>query len=149
LDGFLGLYIDEDDVAGIGPGTTVYIESRPLVLRGIRRTDRGYQVAFVGVDSREQAEAIRGLDVEVESRRNLGPNEFWPGDLIGLAVHIDGGERVGQVVDVIFGSAQERLMVEATDGSRFEVPFVDDLVPVVDLERGRVEVVPLPGLIEP
>jgi ribosomal 30S subunit maturation factor RimM len=29
------------------------------------------------------------------------------------------------------------------------VPFVDDLVPVVDLERGYVEIVVLPGLTEP
>jgi ribosomal 30S subunit maturation factor RimM len=31
---------------------------------------------------------------------------------------------------------------------RFEVPFVDALVPVVDLEEGRVEIVVIPGLID-
>jgi ribosomal 30S subunit maturation factor RimM len=33
-------------------------------------------------------------------------------------------------------------------GSRFEVPFVDDLVPVVDVDSGYVEIVDLPGLTE-
>lgn len=149
MDGFLGLYIDEDDAAVLDPGTTVYIESRPYVLRAVRRVDRGYQVAFEGVDDREAAEAVRGFDVEVETRRVLGADEFWPGDLVGLAVDSEDGELIGQVVDVIFGSAQERLLVETIDGSRFEVPFVDDLVPVVDVESGRIEIVLIPGLIEP
>jgi ribosomal 30S subunit maturation factor RimM len=30
----------------------------------------------------------------------------------------------------------------------FEVPFVDALVPVVDLEGGRIEVVAIPGLVD-
>ena len=35
------------------------------------------------------------------------------------------------------------------ESADFEVPFVDDLVPVVDIEAGYVEIVDLPGLIEP
>ncbi len=149
MDGFLGLYVDEDDAAALGPGTTVYIESRAYVLRAVRRVDRGYQVALEGVDDREAAEAVRGLDVEVETRRTLGEDEFWPGDLVGLTVHDEDGEPIGRVVEVLFGSAQERLLVETMEGSRFEVPFVDDLVPIVDVEAGRIEIVPIPGLIEP
>jgi 16S rRNA processing protein RimM len=106
-------------------------------------------VAFEDVDDRETAETLRGLDVEVETRRTLSDGEFWPGDLVGLTVHDGTGERIGEVVDVIFGAAQERLLVETVDGARFEVPFVDDLVPVVDVEARRIEIVPIPGLIEP
>jgi len=35
------------------------------------------------------------------------------------------------------------------EGSTFEVPFVDDLVPVVDLDKRYVEIVRVPGLTEP
>jgi ribosomal 30S subunit maturation factor RimM len=34
-------------------------------------------------------------------------------------------------------------------GSRFEVPFVDELVPVVDIDGGFVEVVEIEGLTQP
>jgi 16S rRNA processing protein RimM len=148
LDGYLGLYIDEEDAAGLAPGVTVYLESRPYVLRAVRRVDRGYQVAFEGVDDMMEAEALRGLDVEVSTRRTLGDDEYWPGDLIGLEVRA-GGEPVGLVVDVVFGAAQERLLVETIAGTRFEVPFVGELVPVVDLVNRWIEIVALPGLIEP
>jgi ribosomal 30S subunit maturation factor RimM len=46
----------------------------------------------------------------------------------------------------VTGTAQDRLVV-SRDGSEFEVPFVVDLVPVVDLQAGYLEIVELPGLI--
>ena len=52
------------------------------------------------------------------------------------------------VVEVVVGSAQDRLVIERDRGT-FEVPFVDDLVPVVDVDGGFVEIVELPGLTEP
>lgn len=149
LEGFLGLYIEEEDVQSLEPGSTVFLDDRPLLVRAIRRVDRGYQVAFEGIDDRFMAEEIRGLDVSVDSRRDLTEDEFWPGDLIGLAVVDQDGSHVGSVKDVLFGPGQERLQVEREDGSTFEVPFVDELVPVVDLAQGRLEIVSIPGLTEP
>jgi ribosomal 30S subunit maturation factor RimM len=54
----------------------------------------------------------------------------------------------GRVVDVVFGPAQDRLVVER-DAIRFEVPFVEAFVPRVDLETGVVEIVEIEGLIPP
>ena len=149
MDGFLGVYIDEEDVVSIQPGATVFLGDRPLVVRAIRRVDRGFQVAFEGIDDRESAEVVRGLDVAVPQRRSLGEGEFWPEDLIGLTVVEPGGRVVGVVAEVVFGPGQDRLRIERVGGSTFEVPFVDALVPRVDLEAGEVEVDPISGLIEP
>jgi len=117
-------------------------------VRAVRRVDRGFQVAFEGIDDREAAEEIRGAEVMVEGRRELGEGEFWPEDLVGLEARSVEGGRLGVVVGVVAGLAQDRLVVDGA-GSTFEVPFVDDLVPVVDVEQGFVEIVVLPGLIEP
>jgi 16S rRNA processing protein RimM len=122
----------------IQPGGTVFIEDIPHIVRAIRRVDRAYQIAFEGIDDRETAEAVRGLDVAVAERRQLGEGEYWPEDLVGLAV------------EVVFGPGQDRLRIEQEEGGlTFEVPFVDALVPRVDLEAGEVEIDPIPGLIEP
>jgi 16S rRNA processing protein RimM len=149
LDGFLGLFVDEEDAVNIQPGATVFVKDRPYVVRAVRRVDRGYQVAFEGVSDRSAAEEIRGSDVLMEERRQLTEGEYWPGDLIGLAVFDETGHRVGVVKDVLFGPGQDRLLVEGELGSLFDVPFVHDLVPVVDLDEARVEIVSIPGLIEP
>jgi 16S rRNA processing protein RimM len=136
-------------VVSLQPGSTIFLDDRLHVVRAIRRVDRGFQIAFEGIDDRETAEEVRGLDVSVTERRRLGNDEFWPEDLIGLGVFDQNGVPIGVVSDVAVGSSQDRLVVERPGGSMFEVPFVDPLVPVVDVEAGRIEIVSIPGLIEP
>ncbi len=148
LDGHLGLYVEEADVVYFDQGKSVLIEDRPYTVRAIRRVDRGYQVQFVGVTSRQTAEAIRGCEIAVEARRELESDEFWPEDLIGLEARQAGGGRLGDVVAFVPGAAQDRVVIEI-DGDRFEVPFITEFVPVVDIAQGYLEVRPIPGLIEP
>jgi 16S rRNA processing protein RimM len=149
LDGYLGLYIDEEDAGSLQPGSIAYLDGQPHVVRALRRVDRGYQIAFDDVGDRAGAEQLRGLELSIDSRRSLEEGEYWPGDLIGLVVYDQEGARMGVVKDVLYGAGQERLLVEMVGGHTFEVPFVHDLVPTVDLARRRIEVVSIPGLTGP
>ncbi len=142
LEGFLGLYVDATDLVHFEPGSTVYLDQDRHEVRETRPTDRGFQVAFVGVDDRTAAERIRNRDVFVTERRPLEVGEFWPEDLVGLEVRPTGGV----VTAVEHGPTQDRLVVER-DGLVFRVPFVEDLVPVVEVDDGYLEIVPIEGLI--
>lgn len=148
LDGFLGLYADESEIAHFDPGKTVSIEDRPYQVRAVRRTDRGFQVQFENVSTREAAEQIRGQDIIVGVRRQLGDDEYWPEQLAGLLVRDETGRQIGVVKRWVPGSAQDRLAIEV-DGSEFEVPFVAEFVPSVVVDEGYLEIRPIPGLIEP
>ena len=57
---------------------------------------------------------------------------FYDHQLIGLAVQVDGASR-GRVLDVLHLPAHDTLLVEV-DGRRVQVPFVEALVPEVDLD---------------
>lgn len=144
LNGYLGLYVESEDLVYFETGSTVYIKNHPYVVSAIRRADKGHHVAFEKVVSREDAQEIRNEDIFVPQRRSLDKHEYWPDDLVGLEVRPAGG----RVVAVEHGPAQDRLVIER-DGSRFEIPFVDPLVPVVDLEGGFVEIVEIEGLTGP
>lgn len=144
LNGFIGLYVEPEDLVHFEPGLTVYVEERPLVVREVRSGKKGPQVAFEEVTDRDGADELRGSDVFATGRRQLGADEFWPEDLVGLAVRPLGGTVVG----VVHGAAQDRLVVER-GGIRFEVPFVAALVPRVDVEGGYVELAEIDGLSSP
>jgi len=144
LSGFLGLYVEDEDLISFAPGSIVFVGDRPLTVRELRRGKKGHEVAFEGISDREGAEMLRANDVLVHERRELDDNEFWPEDLIGLSVRPGGGE----VIAVAHGSAQDRLVIERDD-DRFEVPFVQALVPIVDLEQGYVEIREIDGLSSP
>jgi 16S rRNA processing protein RimM len=119
-------------------------------IESMRTVEGRFLVRFSGVHDRTAAEALRGaaLEIPVDMRRALGSDEFWPEDLIGMAVFDDGGTERGTVVDVVEGTAQWRLVV-AGAGGRVEVPFVVALVPVVDVDSGVIRIADVPGLFDP
>jgi 16S rRNA processing protein RimM len=109
---------------------------------------------LVGVDDRTAAESLRGVLLQVEvdpDETPADPEEFYDHQLVGLAVVDRDGTAIGSVVDVLHG-AQDLLVVEheaaASGAQRSLVPFVQVLVPEVDLDAGRL-VVDLPdGLLD-
>lgn len=90
---------------------------------------------------RNAAEKLRGqgLVIPASSRRDLGPDEFWPDELVGLDVIDGAGTVLGRVKTVETGFSQDRLIVATEDGE-FIVPLVSELVPEIDVAGGRVMV---------
>lgn len=121
-----------DDPARFVPGAELLTDDgRALVVVAAHPyRDRGLRVHFAGVDSRSDAEALRGATVTapVGERRNLDADEFWPEDLIGLRAISPGGVVLGMVTAVDFGVGQDRIVVTTPSGDEVLVPFVADLV---------------------
>jgi 16S rRNA processing protein RimM len=117
-----------------------------LTIRGVKPHKGMLIVAFEEVEDRTAAETLRGvwLSIDPTDRRTLGPDEFWPEDLVGLDVRDLEGRTLGQIVDVLLG-AQDRLVVRSARGT-VEIPFVTELVPEVEPDAGFVTVNPIPGL---
>jgi 16S rRNA processing protein RimM len=120
------------------------------------RTTRWHQsrllVTFDEVRGRNAAEAVRGLLLAVEvdpTESPEDPEEYYDHQLVGLRVVTTAGEEVGELAEVVHGSAQDLLSIRAEDGREVLVPFVTELVPEVDLVGGRVLVEDLPGLLSP
>ncbi|HWL65368.1 MAG TPA: ribosome maturation factor RimM, partial [Actinomycetota bacterium] len=102
---------------------------------------------FSGVDSREDAEAMRGsLFVHKEQRRELDASEAWIDDLIGCEVRTLDGVSVGRVTQVIPSPAQDLLSVATEAGERF-VPMVKEIVVSIDVAAKTVTVDPPEGLL--
>lgn len=107
-----------------------------------------YVLKFVGVDTRDQAEALRGatLLVSEADRPSLAPGEFYLPDLVGLTVfNQDTQAQIGQVIGLVY--AGNTLLEVGVCNETILIPFVEALVPVVDLVARRIEVKPIPGLL--
>lgn len=117
-----------------------------------------YIVRLSGVDDRTSAEALRGytLLADKNDRPRLESDEYHVSDLVNLEVyHHVTGEKVGVITD-IFSAGNDVLEVSLSDKgetpgeerSKALIPFVKAIVPVVDLDRQRVEIDPPAGLLE-
>lgn len=120
---------------------------RALVVRSARHRRSGLVVAFEEVADRAGAEALLGAElvVPISEARPLESDEYWDHDLVGCEVTTTAGDRVGHVADVLHTPANEVLVV--TQGEReYLVPFVSQVVRGV--ERGRITIEPIPGLLD-
>lgn len=109
-------------------------------------------VRFAGVEDRDGAEGVRGLLLHVELPADAAPEdpeEFYDHQLVGLGVRDTSGAEIGTVTQVLHGAAQDLLGIRTPDGRDTLVPFVEALVPVVDLAAGHVVVDDRPGLVAP
>ena len=113
-----------------------------------------YVVQLEGIHNRNQAENLRGqmLLLPTTDRPKLRSGEYHSQDLIGLPVFDRAtGLEVGIVSD-IFTAGHEILVVSAiqNNGKTLEamIPFVKEIVPIVDLPNRRIEISPPAGLLE-
>ena len=112
---------------------------------------------FRGIDSINEAEAIRGYAVAIpaEDRAPLEPGSVYAGDLLGCHV-IDlnhGSLDVGEIVDLDRGSSSTELLVVHRLGMRGPdrevlIPLVREYLVHMDPEHRRVEMRLPDGLLE-
>jgi len=126
-------------------------QEQTVKLLGGRLHGGMFLVRLEGVVDRTQAENLRGAELFVSSqeRPQLKTGEFFSADLTGLKVlRQDTGAEVGLVKDILNTGSQDILVIETPQGERM-VPFVEPLVPVVNVAEGWLMVVPIAGLLEP
>lgn len=124
-------------------------DAGPLTVAATRVQQGRWYVRFAEVTDRTAAEALRGVELVVDSgEQDDDEDDAWyPHELVGLrAEHVD-GRVVGEVVGLEHQPAHDLLVVREPDGQRSWVPFVRAIVPLVDVPGGRVVLDPPGGLL--
>lgn len=106
-------------------------------------------VRVEGVTTRNQAEALTGLELSVP-RDNLpaaDDDEFYHGDLIGLDASMTDGTPAGTIVGVRNFGAGDLLEIAPSRGATILIPFTRAAVPEIDMAARRVVIDPPPGLL--
>ena len=102
-----------------------------------------------GIQDRSQAEtlvkAILLIETDLEQLPE-DPEAWYDHQLVGLTALV-GKEVVGKVIRVDHLPAQDLLAIETSNGEVL-VPFVKQIVPLVDIQKGQVVLTPPAGLFE-
>jgi 16S rRNA processing protein RimM len=124
---------------------------RPIEIESLRVTPKALIVRIKGVTTREGAEALANTKLYIARSRlpERDEEEWYHADLIGLAVVNAGGAPIGTVIAVQnFGAGDLIEIKPSAGGPTVLVPFTRDAVPEVDVEGGRLVLVPPEGLFE-
>lgn len=122
---------------------------RTFKIRSLKPIGKGLVAEFEGVDTRDAAEALRGVRLLVPRNRLPKPadDEFYHVDLVGLEARLVSGAVLGRVRSVANYGAGDVLEVDASPP--VVLPFTLAVVPTIDIAGGFLVIDPPPGLLEP
>jgi 16S rRNA processing protein RimM len=101
-------------------------------------------LGFDGVEDRNAIEALRNellyADVDIQAP-GIDEDDYHVLQLIGCKAFLVDGDEFGIVTDVLNLPGQDVLAIKSAEGEVL-IPFVHQLVPVVDIEAKRMTVIP-------
>lgn len=120
-----------------------------LRLEAIRGGSNPALVAFTGMESRNDAERLRGATVFAyrADLPPLEPGEYYMSDLVGATVIGPDGE-VGKVVELALYPTVDSVVIRSAEGKRLEQPLVEPWLEGVDMATKTIRLSSLDGLIE-
>lgn len=151
LRGEVGLDLRTDAPAErLAVGTVLRTEPAgvgPLTVESTRNQQDRWFVTFAEVTDRSGAESLRGVNLLVDTADSVEEDAWYPHELRGLrAEHVD-GRVLGTIAGLEHLPAHDMLVLVEASGERSLIPFVRQIVPVVDVPGGRVVIDPPGGLL--
>ena len=104
-----------------------------------------FKITMRGVDTVQQADALRGVEIFQENKLLTFSDEV---DLVGMEVYSKDGTRIGEVVDTLENKAQLLLVIVSADDEEHYVPLVEDYLVSMDVKAKTITLDLPEGLLE-
>src|SRR5262249_22195857 len=102
-------------------------------------------VKLEGIDSRNDADAIRGKELMLPEAAELDHDSFYLHDVIGMRVVDESGAPLGQLVDVLSTGSNDVYVVRGERGELL-LPAIEDVVKQMDVRGRRMVIEMVEGL---
>ncbi len=121
----------------------------PFEIEGVRFALNSILLKLKGVDTRTQAEQLKGFEILIPGSAcvKLPEDEYYHFELIGLTVKSTTGENIGTITNILEMPANDIYVVKNLD-REILIPAVKEFVKKIDLEEGIMVIQVLDGLIE-
>jgi 16S rRNA processing protein RimM len=122
-----------------------------LTVENARWNKKILLLKFVEFSDRNTAESLRGAELYAPVDERSDEDSGWYAhELVGFDVHEQSVKKaiIGRVSDLTTSGAQDILEVQLIDGRVVLIPFVKEIVPEIDVDKGVVVITPPPGLLE-
>lgn len=102
-----------------------------------------------GIDDMNEAEKVKGLYLKIDRKnaKKLPKDTYFIADLLGLQVYSDTGELLGKVDDIFRTGANDVYVIKDEKGKQLLLPGIPDVIKEIDLEKEKIIVHILKGLI--
>jgi len=137
-------------------GNTLYIfmekSKEPIeVIVKSHRVHKSFDLlSFEGYDNINLVEKFKGAMLKVPESQlgELNEGEYYFHEIIGCTVVTEEGETVGTVSEILTPGANDVWVVKRDNGKEVLIPYIEDVVKKVDVERKTITIRPMKGLLE-
>ena len=123
---------------------------REVVVQSYRNHKNFLLVKFEGIDSVEEAEKIKNLQIKIDSDEvgELEENEFYFHQIIGCEVFDENDKNLGEIIDILTPGANDVWVIKGENGKEILIPYIEDVVKKIDITSKKVNIEVMEGLID-
>lgn len=153
IKGFVKIYPYVDDIQRFDNLKKIYIKSKKLnqklEIEEVKYQKNMVLIKFKGIDTVEQAEKLKNAYVEIDrcDAIALEEGQYFIADLLGLEVFLDTGEKLGILEDIFNTGSKDIYVVKNEQGKQYLLPYMDEVIKEIDLEKGKITAHLIDGLI--
>ena len=124
-------------------------EAEAYRLEKYRWHKKNLLLTLAGVTTRTQAEQLRGqfVQVPIEEAVPLPAGSYYLYQLVGFQVITTDNKVLGQVTGILETKANDVYIVSDNEQNEILLPDIPDVVKAIDMDKGRITVELIDGLI--
>lgn len=124
-------------------------ELRRLVISRVKFFKNLAILKFEGVDNINDIEKYKGCSLWIprEEGQELGEDEYYIADLLGMKVVLEDGTEFGTLKNVMETRANDVYVIDSIEHGEVLLPAIHECIRDVDLETGTMTVHLMKGLI--
>lgn len=125
-------------------------ELRRLTIEHVKFFKNLAILKFEEINNINDIEMYKGKDLWIprEEGQELGEDEYYIADLLGMKVFLEDGTEFGILKDVMETGANDVYIVQMKDGKEVLLPAIGDCILDVNPEEGTMTVHIMKGLLE-
>ena len=130
------------------PSSKIYVNRQPMSIDSAEWHKDKVIVKLDQVDTIEAAQKLRGQPVEIHHSQvhPLPEGQYYHFQLIGLEVWTTREELLGNITEILTAESNDNYVVSGAKGEIL-IPAIEDVVKSVDIDRGRITIEPIEGLL--
>ena len=149
IKGMIKVKAFTDDIQRFSELKEVLIDEKEYKIQEVKYHKNMVLLQLEGITKIEEAEKLKNeyLKIKRENAIPLEEDTYFVVDLIGLNVYSDENEYLGELIDIFNTGSNDIYVVKDEMGKQILLPGIPDVLKNVDLEKGRITVHLIPGLI--
>lgn len=153
IKGFVKVVPFTDDITRFEDLETVYVDKdkklKEFTIEDVKYSKKLVLLKFKGIDDINDTISLKNcyLKINRENAVELEEDSYFIVDLIGLEVHTDEGEFLGNLCDVFPTGSNDVYVVKDELGKQVLLPAIKEVIKNVDIENKKMIVHLIPGLV--